>query len=63
MGIKRSHQRRMDELRVEAGMKKGLKKKLAGHMERLGDEQLSQRAGTEGEEDRNCDGMTALREI
>ena len=51
MGVKRADKRRMDELRVEVGVKKSLKKKLvrsrlnwARHMERIGDGKLAKRA-------------------
>ena len=51
MGVKRADKRRMDELRVEVGLKERFKKNLvrtwlkwAGHVERMGDETLAKRA-------------------
>ena len=49
VGVKRTDKRRMDELRVEVGVKENLKKKLAsltwaGHAERMGDDKLAKTA-------------------
>ena len=51
VGVERSDKRRMDELRVEVGLKESFKKKLvmsrltwAGHVERMGDEKMAKRA-------------------
>ena len=51
-GVKRVDKRRMDELRVEVGVTGSFKKKLArsrwkrgGHVDRMGDETLTERAG------------------
>ena len=45
MGVKRADNRKLDEIRVEVGVKESLKKKLVtrrliwvGHVERIGDE-------------------------
>ena len=74
-GVKRADKRRRDELRVEVGGKENVKTKLvkgrlkwAGHDERMGDEKLAgspcrKWRGKGGEEDRECDGRTVLREI
>ena len=49
MGLKTADTRRMDKLRVEVGVKESFKKKLvwsrlkwAGHVERMGDEKLTE---------------------
>ena len=49
--VKRANKRRMDELRVEVGVKESVKKKLvrsrltlASHVERIGDEKLANRS-------------------
>ena len=76
MGVKRADKRRVDELRVEVGVKDSFKKKLvrsrltrAGHVERRGDEKLTKRTdaqkmdGEGGEEDRNCDGDCIKRDV
>ena len=73
MGVKRTNKRRMDELRMEVGVRESFKKKLArsrwkwtGHVERMKDEQLAERAdaqkveGKGGDDDQECDGRTAL---
>ena len=70
VGVKRADQR------VEVGVKEIVKKKQMrsklrwpGHVETLGGVQLATRADVENvdgkgsEEDRECDGRTALREI
>ena len=51
VGVKRAYKRRMGELRVAVGVKERFKKKLvrdrfkwAGHMARMGDENLTKRA-------------------
>ena len=50
VGVKTADKRRVDELRVEVGVKERFKKKLvrssltrAGHVERMGDEKLTRR--------------------
>ena len=50
MGVKRADKRRMDELRLEVGVKESIKKELvtsrlkwAGHVERMGDEKPGKR--------------------
>ena len=76
MGLKRADTRRMRELRVEDGVKEivtktlvRIKLKWAGRLERMGYENLAKKSGAqkvEGkgvDEDRECDGTTALREI
>ena len=76
MGVKRADKRRVDELRVEVGVKERFKKKLvrssltrAEHVERMGDEKLTRRTdaqkmdGDGGEEDRNCDGDCIKRDV
>ena len=70
-GVKRADKRRMDELRMEVGLKESLKKKLVwsrlkwgGHVERMGDEKLAKeqmprkQRSKGGEEDRACDGRS-----
>ena len=51
MGVKTADKRRMDELRVDVGVKESYKEKLmrsrlkwARHVERMGDEELAERA-------------------
>ena len=64
------------ELIVDVGVKGSIKTKFmrsrlkwAGHVERMGDDKLTKRAdarkveGKGSEEDRECDGRTALRDI
>ena len=55
VGVKRANKRRMDELRVEVGVRETFKKKLvrgrvkwAGHVERMGDENLAKSRCPEG---------------
>ena len=75
--VKRADKRRIDELRVEIGMKERFKKKLSRsifamvrpYAERMGDGTLAKSAdaqrvggGEGGEEEQNCDGTTALIE-
>ena len=55
--VKRADKRRMDELRVKVGVKERLEIK---HWQR---DQMPGWRGKGGEEDRECDGRTALREI
>ena len=75
VGVNSADKRRLSELKVERRVKERYQKKLvrsrlteAGHVKRMGDEKLSKRAdaqkerGKVGDEDRNYDGMTALRE-
>ena len=67
----RADKRRMDELRLEAGVKERFKKKLVrsrlkrgGHVERMGDEKLAKEQMPRkqrvkgGEEDQACDGRS-----
>ena len=74
--VKRADKRRMEDMRVEVGVKDSFKKKLvsrrltwAGHVERMGDEKLTKRTdvqkmdGEGGEEDRNCDGDCIKRDV
>ena len=66
MRVKRADKRRMDEMRVEVGVKDSSKKKLvrstwAGHIEKWEKENDKEQLliywrGNGGEEDRNCDG-------
>ena len=58
VGVKRADMRRLDEMRVETGVKESIEKKLVrgtwvGRVERIGDEKRAERNG--GEVDRNCD--------
>ena len=57
VGVKRAGKRRMDELRVEVGVKDSLKKKLvrsrlkwASQLERMGDEKLGKRSDAQKKE-------------
>ena len=72
VGVNRADKRRLDELRVDVGVKETVKKKLAssrlkwaGHVENIADEKLTKRGDAQkvelkgGEEDRECDGRTA----
>ena len=77
VGVKRADKRRMDELRVEVGVKEHFQKKLAscvtwaghargkdGRYKTLAREQmLKKREGKRGQEDHNCDGGLLKRDI
>ena len=68
MGLERADKRRMDELRVEVGVKESFTRKLVrrrfkrpSQVERMGGEKLAKRPDAQklekgGEEDRGCDG-------
>ena len=67
MGVKRADKRRMDELRVEVGGKEGFKKTLvrsrltrAGHVDRMGDGKLANRAHAQKVEGRRRGRLTAM---
>ena len=57
VGVKRADKRRMDKLRVEVGWKEWEMKNWQR------EQMLRKWRGNGGEEDRNCDGRTALRRI
>ena len=68
MGVKRADDRRPDELRVEVGVKEHVKKKLArnsltwaGHAERMGDENLANRADAQIVEEKRGERGPKLR--
>ena len=68
MGVKRADKRRLDELRVEVGVKERFKKtlvrrrlKLARHGERMGDGKLTKRADAEKVEGKRRRGRPRMR--
>ena len=70
--MKRADKRRVDDLRLEVGVKESVKKKLARRwlvVKRMRDNKLAKGKmprkwkAKGGEEDRECDGRIALREI
>ena len=55
VGVKRVDKRRMDDMRVEIGVKESVKKKFvrstwAGHEDRMGNEKLVKRADAQKDE-------------